>query len=92
MRTLKFQAIYDKTDFKYTFYWAVWSQNIAIVKENKFTGKTSWKVVRNVPLGRDLWRVIHRSASRLGPVSPVCSTSQWNSERIKWVRSQLDPH
>lgn len=89
MRTLKHQTIYAKSQYKYTFYWAVWSQYCCIVKEDQYTSAEGWKVVRNLPLGRDLWRVIKRGAERIGPITPCDSIAEWNSDRIQWVKDQL---
>lgn len=88
--SLKRKTIYGKAQYNITFYWACWSLNVAIIKEHKNTGSVSWKVVRNLPLARDLWRVIARSAGRIGKKHVVTyDEGVWDSERIKWVRQQL---
>jgi len=89
MRTIKTKTIFGRAGYQYTFYWAVWAQWIAIVKEDMNTHKVSWKVVRNLPASRDLWGVLHRSASRVGPTGSIGTISEWNTKRIKWVREQL---
>ncbi len=88
--SLKRQTIYSKAQYVYTFYWACWSLNVAIVKEHKHTGAVSWKVVRNLPLGRDLWRVLSRGSERLGKKHVVSyDEGVWDTERITWVRKML---
>ena len=89
MRTLKYQILKGTGVYKYVFYWAVWSRYICIVKEHKHTSVISWKVVRNVKLGRDLWGVIHRGSRQAGAVRSVSTISAWNTERIQWVKDQL---
>ena len=89
MRTIKRQTIRRACGTAYIFYWAVWSQYVCIVKEDEDHATVSWKVVRNLPLGRKLWSKLAYGANTVGPKEAVDSISEWNTERIKWVRESL---
>jgi len=86
--SLKTITVYKSGQYLFRFYWACWSLNVCIVKEHRTTFQVSWKVVRNLPLARDLWGVLIRQAEAIGSKTSI-GPDEWGSERIKWVRSEL---
>ncbi len=78
------------------FYWAVWAKRIVIVKEHQATAMVAWKIMNDLPSARKLWQRVARGcpptvpAGIIGPKEAVDSISEWNSDRIKWVRMMLD--
>ena len=86
---LKRQTIRRASGSMYIFYWAAWSDQVCIVKEDENTASVSWKVVRYLPLGRHLWTKLAYGANTVGPKESIDAMSEWNCERIKWVREML---
>lgn len=91
MRTIKRQTIRTNDGYMFVFYWAVWAPRICIVKEHQATGQVAWKILNDLPSARGLWKTIANSPPTvmIGPKEAVDSISEWNSERIQWVKRML---
>ncbi len=88
--SLKKATIHAAAGHSYTFYWACWSLNVAIVKDRKGYGHT-WKVLRTLETARCLWNQLSKECC--GPVGEkevvTYDEGVRDSERIRWVRKRL---